>query len=287
MILLEDFELAVYKSFLAHMKATLPSVTESDIPITVTLPNEFNSNDKPVITLQDFSSKWEERGLGSYDSIQDLEDTQADTAIEYSSKQMRFNWTIVVHANSVHELNWITGRVDKMLRDIYSSETTIYIKDYSLAPEEDTVMKVDLREIESVQKNKRFIEDEKDYARFFTFEFFVFHVVETEVPFLETIQVDTNVPIAEAGDDQTVNEGVLVQLDGSDSTDIFGITTYLWEQIDTTGIVATLSNTGIVNPTFTAPAVTEDTTLIFRLTASDIELKSGSDTVNITVLDVP
>ncbi|MBN1327693.1 MAG: T9SS type A sorting domain-containing protein, partial [Candidatus Cloacimonetes bacterium] len=69
-----------------------------------------------------------------------------------------------------------------------------------------------------------------------------------------------------AGPDQTVNEGVLVQLNGSGSYDPDGGSlTYYWdapEMID-------LSDPTSVNPTFIAPDVTEDIPLIIYLTVDD------------------
>lgn len=78
-------------------------------------------------------------------------------------------------------------------------------------------------------------------------------------------------PVANAGADQTVDEGTEVTLDGSGSSDPDegdGIKSYLWEQ--TGGPSVVLSDPGGVKPTFTAPAVGIDgAVLSFQLTVTD------------------
>jgi len=93
-------------------------------------------------------------------------------------------------------------------------------------------------------------------------------------------------PVANAGSDQTVNEGSAVTLDGSGSSDPDdGIASYFWEQ--TAGSAVTLSSTAAVKPTFTAPNfVSGENTLTFRLTVTDNGSQSTSDMVTISVSDV-
>ena len=76
-------------------------------------------------------------------------------------------------------------------------------------------------------------------------------------------------PQANAGTDQTVDEGVIVTLNGSSSLDIDdGIASYLWTQ--TGGPKITLLNPVSSQPTFTAPNVGPDgTSLAFNLTVTD------------------
>lgn len=91
-------------------------------------------------------------------------------------------------------------------------------------------------------------------------------------------------PIANAGPDQTVNEGTLVTLNGSGSSDPDGNSlTFSWTQ--TAGPAVTLSNASSATPTFTAPQVSTSTLLTFQLVVNDGSLNSSPDTVNITVLD--
>jgi len=85
-------------------------------------------------------------------------------------------------------------------------------------------------------------------------------------------------PTADAGPDQTVNEGDAVTLDGSNSADPDdGIASYLWEQIG--GTVVTLSSTAAVQPTFTAPDVgPAGESLTFQLTVTDSGGLQSTDT---------
>jgi len=104
-----------------------------------------------------------------------------------------------------------------------------------------------------------------------------------------TVGGDNDPPVADAGPDQTVNEGTTATLDGSGSSDPDdGIATYLWEQ--TAGTVVTLSDTSATQPTFVAPDVGADGgTVPFQLTVTDTEGLQDSDTctVNISWVNAP
>jgi PKD repeat protein len=93
-------------------------------------------------------------------------------------------------------------------------------------------------------------------------------------------------PVADAGPDQTVNEGDLVYLDGSESSDPDqDPLTYFWEQDVNDAIQVTLSDPTAVEPSFTAPTgLSQQTALTFNLVVNDGQLDSAVDSVVITVL---
>jgi predicted secreted protein len=99
------------------------------------------------------------------------------------------------------------------------------------------------------------------------------------------ITVQNVAPTANAGLDQFVNEGTVVTLDGSGSTDLGGDPlTYTWQQIG--GPPVTLSDAHSMQPSFTAPFVGRDgATLTFELTVDDGAVTTV-DVVNIVVQNV-
>lgn len=97
------------------------------------------------------------------------------------------------------------------------------------------------------------------------------------------ITVSDKIPVAKAGNAQIVNEGAMVNLDGSLSY-VKGNAnlTYYW--MAPSGIE--LSSITDAKPFFTAPEVLSDTNLTFSLVVSDGTLSSVKDQVVITVLQI-
>ena len=94
-----------------------------------------------------------------------------------------------------------------------------------------------------------------------------------------------NPPIANAGANQSVNEGTTAQLDGSASSDSeTSNLAYSWQQVDSSGYSITLNDDNTATPSFTTPEVTADTDLIFQLTVTDSLSKSSDANVTITVI---
>jgi hypothetical protein len=93
-------------------------------------------------------------------------------------------------------------------------------------------------------------------------------------------------PTANAGPDQTRNEGVSVMLDGSASSDPDADPlTYGWTQ--SSGPTITLSGSASATPTFVAPPVKAGgATLVFRLLVSDGLGGSATDDVSVFVQNV-
>jgi hypothetical protein len=93
------------------------------------------------------------------------------------------------------------------------------------------------------------------------------------------ITVTNEAPSADAGADQPVSQGDIVQLDGSDSSDPDGHSlTYQWTQTGGSPQM-TLSENGVVSPTFTA---TETGVFTFTLAVTDTSGLTDQDTVAIT-----
>ena len=103
----------------------------------------------------------------------------------------------------------------------------------------------------------------------------------TTVTVLDNIN---ELPIANAGPDQTVGEQVTVVLDGSASSDPNGeAITYSWTQIGGPAVLLTGNDTA--TPAFTSPLVTGPTTLTFQLMVSDSRGGASLATTTVTVVD--
>ena len=101
-----------------------------------------------------------------------------------------------------------------------------------------------------------------------------------------SITGSNSAPVADAGANQTVNEGATVTLSGSGSDADGSISSFAWTQ--TAGPGVALSDASAANPTFPAPLVDSDTVLSFSLSVTDNDgASSAPDTVDVTVEDVP
>ena len=108
-------------------------------------------------------------------------------------------------------------------------------------------------------------------------------LTNTDTCTITVTQINTNnPPTANAGADQTVNEGTTVTLNGSASTDDEGIASYSWSQ--TSGTAVTLLNSDTTTPSFTAPQLSSGSSaLVFTLTVTDTGGLTSTDSCTVTV----
>ena len=99
---------------------------------------------------------------------------------------------------------------------------------------------------------------------------------------LQTVPVNI-APLADAGVDESVDEGAAFSLHGGGSDSDGSIVSFLWTQLD--GPPVMLANADRADPYFDAPAVNGDRTLVFQLTITDDDGATGSDQVAILVRD--
>ncbi len=93
-------------------------------------------------------------------------------------------------------------------------------------------------------------------------------------------------PTADASPDQTVQEGSSVTLSGTASDPDGDNLSYQWTH-DRDDLGVSLDDTAALSTTFTALQVDSDAAITFTLTATDEHGAQGSDTVAVTVQDVP
>ncbi|OYR51709.1 hypothetical protein DJ74_03285 [Halorubrum sp. Ea8] len=99
-----------------------------------------------------------------------------------------------------------------------------------------------------------------------------------------TVEGANEQPTADAGADQTVDEGDEVTLDASGSSDPDGDSlSYVWSETTSSGV--TLDDDTSATPSFTAPDVESETTLNFEVEVSDGSA-TDVDSVNVTVQPV-
>jgi Putative Ig domain/PKD domain len=105
--------------------------------------------------------------------------------------------------------------------------------------------------------------------------------IVNSAPATVTITTANTAPVANAGPNQSVNLGALVQLNGAGSTDVDGNPlTFKWSFNSTpNGSTAALSNSTAVNPTFTAD---RPGTFVAQLIVNDGQVDSTPSTVTVT-----
>jgi hypothetical protein len=122
-----------------------------------------------------------------------------------------------------------------------------------------------------------------DAAGTYTVQLIVNDGTDNSTPDTVTIITENSAPVSDAGNDQTVEEGDPVTLNGLKSTDPDdNIASYSWKQ--TGGTSVSLSNSNGVETSFTAPNVATDSeTMTFQLTIQDTDGMQDVDSCVITV----
>ncbi len=90
-------------------------------------------------------------------------------------------------------------------------------------------------------------------------------------------------PTANAGADQSADEGATVNLSATGADSDGTIVSYSWQQ--ESGTTVTITNADMANASFVAPMVAASENLIFQVTVTDDDGATGSDTVAVTVND--
>ncbi len=104
---------------------------------------------------------------------------------------------------------------------------------------------------------------------------------DTPTPPVEPVN---QAPVANAGDDISVDEQTPVTLTGQGTDSDGTVASYLWQQ--TAGTPVTLTNTDKAQASFTAPDIKTNETLAFSLTVTDNDGATHVDEVSIEVLHV-
>ena len=95
------------------------------------------------------------------------------------------------------------------------------------------------------------------------------------------ISIANTAPTANAGQNQSVDEGTTVNLTGTGTDSDGSITAFNWIQIS--GPSVNISNANTSAATFVAPNTNETINLVFELTVTDNESETNTDSVNIAV----
>jgi choice-of-anchor B domain-containing protein len=91
-------------------------------------------------------------------------------------------------------------------------------------------------------------------------------------------------PTANAGADQSADEGTTVNLSATGADGDGTIVSFSWQQ--ESGTAVSITNANMANASFVAPMVAASEVLLFRVTVTDNDGATGSDTVTVTVNDI-
>lgn len=101
-----------------------------------------------------------------------------------------------------------------------------------------------------------------------------------------TVDIPNAPPTVSVGNGFAIDEGASGMLSGTGSDPEGGTLTYAWTQVAPASPAATIDNPDMASTSFTAPAVSADTTLTFRLTVTDEENATASADIAVLVRQV-
>ena len=195
---------------------------------------------------------------------------------------MNMTSTISNNSNSSHTLLELSNSDLSTKTNLSSKKSDVFsIYNFKSIPQKAGINQSKLGDLEYGESNKTYWSDNNMHNNF------------QKNTILPSIGIDSNqnatndlnsnrTLFADAGKDQTVNEGTSVTLNGSNSMSKDSIILfYTWKQIPNPTITIGSANTAIWS--FVTPMVSIDTTLTFELTVTDNKGMTSTDDVNIIV----
>ena len=199
---------------------------------------------------------------------------------------MNMNSTVSNISNSSHTLLGLSNSEPSTEINPSSKNSDIFsIYDFSYIPQEMGINGSKLGGLEFGKSNRTYWSGNNMHHNNFQKNTILPSILGIDSTQNSTNDLNSNRTLfADAGKDQTVNEGASVTLNGSNSISKDSIIlSYTWKQIPNPTITIGSANTAIWS--FVAPMVSTDTTLTFELTVTNNKGMTSTDDVNIIVRD--
>ena len=194
--------------------------------------------------------------------------------------------TVANDSNSSHTLLGLSNSDPSAEINPSSKKSNVFsINDFNSIPQKIGINGSKLDGLEFGESNRTYRSDNNMHNNDFQKNTILPSILGIESNQNSTSDLNSNrTLLADAGKDQTVNEGASVTLNGSNSMSKDSIIlSYTWKQIPNPTITIGSANTAIWS--FVAPMVPTDTTLTFELTVTDNKGMTSTDDVNIIVRD--
>ena len=194
--------------------------------------------------------------------------------------------TVANNSNSSHTLLGLSNSDPSAEINPSSKKSNVFsINDFNSIPQKIGINGSKLDGLEFGESNRTYRSDNNMHNNDFQKNTILPSILGIESNQNSTSDLNSNrTLLADAGKDQTVNEGASVTLNGSNSMSKDSIIlSYTWKQIPNPTITIGSANTAIWS--FVAPMVPTDTTLTFELTVTDNKGMTSTDDVNIIVRD--